>query len=458
MRRFMSKLVKSLRSTNKARATKGGPRRAFLQVEGLENRELLSSSPLPFLDPIQAKYQSLARAGTFLGNATSAEMPTKYGGGIMQSFQNGDIYYSAQTGAHDIYGAIRSEFNQTDAERDAYGADVQQILGLPVADETQAPGVAGYARETQFQGGALYYSAATGAHAVYGAIGAKYNAMGGPTQFGLPISGEAHAFGLLGNVRVTRFQNGGDIYWSQATGAHFVHGAIGAEYDHTGYRHDAFGNVVRTVLGAPTSDEMDVSGVPGARMNTFQGGAIYYSATAGAHVVYGAIGAKYNAMGGPTQFGLPLSDEVPAFGLQGNVRVQQFQNGIGGAIYWSQATGAHFVHGLIGVEYAATANERDFFGRNVQTLLGAPTSDEMDVPGVPGARMNTFQGGAIYWSPSTGAHVVYGAILAKYNSIGGPASFLGLPITDELGFPGGRVSYFQHGRIVWTPSGGAVVQ
>ncbi len=339
MRRFMSKLVKSLRSTNKARATKGGPRRAFLQVEGLENRELLSSSPLPFLDPIQAKYQSLARAGTFLGNATSAEMPTKYGGGIMQSFQYGDIYYSAQTGAHDIYGAIRSEFNQTDAERDAYGADVQQILGLPVADETQAPGVAGYARETQFQGGALYYSAATGAHAVYG-----------------------------------------------------------------------------------------------------------------------AIGAKYNAMGGPTQFGLPLSDEVPAFGLQGNVRVQQFQNGIGGAIYWSQATGAHFVHGLIGVEYAATANERDFFGRNVQTLLGAPTSDEMDVPGVPGARMNTFQGGAIYWSPSTGAHVVYGAILAKYNSIGGPASFLGLPITDELGFPGGRVSYFQHGRIVWTPSGGAVVQ
>ena len=73
--------------------------------------------------------------------------------------------------------------------------------------------------------------------------------------------------------------------------------------------------------------------------------------------------------------------------------------------------------------------------------------------------MNTFQGGAIYWSLATGAHVVYGAIGGLYNSLGGPASFLGLPISDELGIPGGRVSYFQDiGRaIVWTPSRGAYV-
>ena len=44
---------------------------------------------------------------------------------------------------------------------------------------------------------------------------------------------------------------------------------------------------------------------------------------------------------------------------------------------------------------------------------------------------------------------------AKYNSLGGPSSFLGLPTTDELGMPGGRVSYFQHGWIAWTPGGGA---
>ena len=88
---------------------------------------------------------------------------------------------------------------------------------------------------------------------------------------------------------------------------------------------------------------------------------------------------------------------------------------------------------------------------------GAPTSDEMNVPGVPGARMNTFQGGTIYWSPGTGAHVVYGAIGAEYNSLGGPSSFLGLPTTDELGFAGGRISYFQYGWIEWTPGGGVFV-
>ena len=124
-------------------------------------------------------------------------------------------------------------------------------------------------------------------------------------------------------------------------------------------------------------------------------------------------------------------------------------------IYNSPSTGAHEVHGAIRAEYAATANEGDAYGTVVQQILGAPTSDEMDVPGVAGARMNTFEGGAIYWSPGTGAHVVYGGIGAKYNSLGGPSSFLGLPTTDELGMPGGRVSYFQHGWIAWTPGGGA---
>jgi uncharacterized protein with LGFP repeats len=84
-----------------------------------------------------------------------------------------------------------------------------------------------------------------------------------------------------------------------------------------------------------------------------------------------------------------------------------------------------------------------------------PTSDEVNVPGVPGARMNTFQGGVIYWSAATGAHVVYGDIGRRYNSMGGPTSNLGLPTSDEEGIPGGRVSYFQHGKIVWTPNGGA---
>jgi uncharacterized protein with LGFP repeats len=468
------------------------------------------------LDPIQAKYQSLGGRNGYLGPALSPEMPTPYGGGIYQEFAGGDIFYSPATGAHVfggfslgeweltagehgvngvvvqkilglpttdeaaapgisgafvtrfqggaiyfsnvtqaahvLYGAIGAEYAATANEHGGNGEIVQQILGVPTSDERNVPGVPGARMET-FQGGTIYWSPATGAHVVYGAIGAKYDATGGPTAYGLPISDEANASFVSGE-RVSFFQGGRAIYWTQATGAHLVYGAIEAEYLATANEHGGNGEVVKTILGAPTSDEMNVPGVAGARMNTFQGGVIYWSPATGAHVVYGAIGARYASAGGPTAYGLPIRDEANASFVSGE-RVSFFQGGR--AIYWTQDTGAHLVYGAIEARYLATANETDYFGRNVKKLLGAPTSDEMNVPSVAGARMNTFQGGVIYWSPSTGAHVVYGAILDKYNSIGAAASFLGLPITDELQFGNGRISYFQHGRIVWTPTGGAHV-
>ena len=69
----------------------------------------------------------------------------------------------------------------------------------------------------------------------------------------------------------------------------------------------------------------------------------------------------------------------------------------GGTIYWSPATGGHVVYGGIGAEYAATANERDAYGTVVQRILGIPTSDEAGVPGVPGARRTRSRA-----APSTG--------------------------------------------------------
>jgi uncharacterized protein with LGFP repeats len=470
-------------------------------------------APILILDPIQAKYQSLQGV---LGPAVSPEMPTPYGGGIYQEFVGGDIFFSPATGAHyfggdsvgeweltasehgangvvvqkilglpttdeapapgiqgafvthfqggaiyyssaiqsgldsfALYGAIGVEYAHTAFERGGNGEIVQSILGAPTSDERNVPGVPG-ARVETFQGGAIYWSPATGAHVVYGAIGARYESIGGPIAYGLPISDEANESFVAGG-RVSFFQGGRAIYWSQSTGAHLVYGAIEAEYLATANERGGNGEIVKSILGAPTSDEMNVPGVAGARMNTFQGGAIYWSPATGAHVVYGAIGARYAAIGGPAVYGLPVSDEANASFVSGE-RVSFFQGGR--AIYWSASTGAHLVYGAIGEKYLAIAGERDYYGQNVKTILGAPTSDEMNVPGVPGARMNTFQGGVIYWSPSTGAHVVYGGILTKYESIGGPASFLGLPTSDELQYGRhGRISYFQHGRIVFDHTG-----
>jgi uncharacterized protein with LGFP repeats len=278
----------------------------------------------------------------------------------------------------------------------------------------------------------------------------KYQDLGGAQGFlGKPTSGEMPT--PYGGGLYETFQ-GGTIYYSAKTGTHVIYGAIGAEYAATANEHDANGTVVQKDLGLPTSDEKDVPGLPGARMNTFPGGAIYWSPTTNAHVIYGAIGDKYAKLGGPAGwYGLPTSDEADVPGLPG-VRVTSFPNGR--AIYWSQATGAWAVYGAIAGEYNTIASETDYYGTNVRTYIGAPTSDEIDTPGYD---MNTFQWGAIYWSEATGAHVVYGGIGARYNSLGGATSFLGLPTGDEEGIPGGREQFFQNGKILWTALGGTQV-
>jgi hypothetical protein len=99
----------------------------------------------------------------------------------------------------------------------------------------------------------------------------------------------------------------------------------------------------------------------------------------------------------------------------------------------------HAVFGAIGDKYQALGGERSF--------LGAPQTDEADAP--HGGRFNRFQNGVIFWHPQTGAHEVHGAILQKWEQIGGVE--FGYPITDESGTVGGR-GRFNHFRAVHLPS------
>jgi hypothetical protein len=89
------------------------------------------------------------------------------------------------------------------------------------------------------------------------------------------------------------------------------------------------------------------------------------------------------------------------------------------------------------------------------SFLGAPTTDEGNCSdGRGGYRL--FEHGAIYWSPQTNAHEIHGAIYAKWRSLGSEKSHLGYPKSDEHDIAGGRRSDFEHGSISWNATTKAV--
>jgi hypothetical protein len=107
---------------------------------------------------------------------------------------------------------------------------------------------------------------------------------------------------------------------------------------------------------------------------------------------------------------------------------------------------------------------RDFHGVIVGAVPATISARHLPpgTPPAPGHRpwsgLGTPFDSSIYWSPSTGAHVVTAEIREAWLAGGGPSGPLGYPVTDEApDGRGGRAASFQHGRISWTAAGGAAV-
>ncbi|MCZ2817077.1 LGFP repeat-containing protein [Modestobacter sp. VKM Ac-2984] len=159
--------------------------------------------------------------------------------------------------------------------------------------------------------------------------------------------------------------------------------------------------------------------------------------------VIGAIADRWRALGQDRGYlGMPLTDEA------GSARGGRYNLFQGGAIYWTEATGAHAVRGAIRDRWSKVGAE--------WSVLGYPKTDEVRTGGRPGA-VNLFEGGSVYWSAATGAHEMYGAILGAWGSQGYEGGRLGFPTTGEFDSPDGRKQEFQGGNIVWTPQRGAVI-
>ena len=112
--------------------------------------------------------------------------------------------------------------------------------------------------------------------------------------------------------------------------------------------------------------------------------------------MYGAIAQKW-VSSGSEQFGYPVTDEYASLDGGRAIRFQVINESRDRAwIFWSPKTGAHEVHGLIGLVYS---------DEKIEHRLGYPTSEEEDIPG---GRRNRFLKGSIDWNGSTGEAAVHG--------------------------------------------------
>jgi len=261
------------------------------------------------------------------------------------------------------------------------------------------------------------------------AIQVHYSQLGGAGGFlGAQTTGETG----LPDGAYAGYRNG-VIYYSPATGAWEVHGAVLGTWSSLGAQNSS--------LGYPVTDERGTPDGVG-RYNVFARGSIYWSPASGAREVRGGIGAAWSRLGSQAGFlGYPVTNELAA--ADGVGRYNVFQ---GGSVYYSPAIGANEVHAGIRAKWAALGAETG--------TLGYPTSNESTARDGVG-RYNTFQRGVAYWSPGTGTQEVHGAILGKWASIGAETGVLGYPTSDEYAVPGGRRNNFQNGTITWDATTGA---
>ncbi len=130
---------------------------------------------------IDEKYRALGGCGSFLGVPITEERITPDGVGRYSVFERGSIYWTPSTGAFEVHGMIRDKWAELGWE--------PGVLGYPITDETPTPD--GIGRYNVFQGGSIYWTPDTGAHEVRGRIRDKWAELGWEAgALGYPISGE----------------------------------------------------------------------------------------------------------------------------------------------------------------------------------------------------------------------------------------------------------------------------
>ncbi|HWJ98459.1 MAG TPA: twin-arginine translocation signal domain-containing protein [Acidimicrobiales bacterium] len=317
------------------------------------------------------------------------------------------------------------------------------------------------------------------------AIDKKYDALGGAGGFlRAPTAAERANSDKRGRMRTYQ---GGNIYWTSTTGAHEVHGDILKEFGKQA--------TVNGVLKYPTSDTLTSSDKK-SRYNNFENGRIYYRGGIGTFTVPKPFFAKHESLRGVHgSLGYPIRNVTTSADKKS--RYQNYEHGriylqgsrvveIHGAVYtkheslqgvygplgypisdlgaagdnrgkaqwfekgfiwYTPTTGAHGLWGKV--------NDRHIANGHVKGYLRYPTSEPMPVGDGRGTYA-TFERGNIYASTTTAGFQVHGAVLDAYlNTYGGPQGSLGYPTSelDPAGTSGGRFQQFEGGKLRYNANG-----
>ncbi len=307
---------------------------------------------------------------------------------------------------------------------------------------------AGFAQD--FDHGKIFFTPQTGARSMYGAVLDKYESLGGPagSDLGFPTIDEVP--GLAGpDSRVSTFSASDKpvIFWTPEHGAFVVRGAINAAWDKLGSSGG--------VLGVPVGDETyngEVATQP------FSGGQVSWNRliktftttppelaqqladlqvpidpTAAINMAWRAAGGASGPLGAKQGGQYPIGDDGLA------------QNFAGGKVFFSPATGANAVESDILAKYES-------LGGPAGSDLGFPTANEADGGIKPASRVCTFSATdkpVIFWTPDHGAFVVRGAMKAAWDKLGGATGKLGAPVGDQTVDRDVVSQKFTGGKIAW---------
>jgi uncharacterized protein with LGFP repeats len=338
----------------------------------------------------------------------------------------------------DADDAITATWKRSGADNSDLGAKQGDVY--PVGE--------GFAQD--FADGKMFFTPASGARAMSGAILDKYEALGGPagSDLGFPTIDEVP--GLAGPAsRVSTFSASDKpvIFWTPDHGAFVVRGAINTAWDKLGSSSG--------LLGVPVSDETYDGEVV---TQAFSAGRVSWNRQTKAFTTVppelgqqltavqvpidptAAINMAWRAAGGASgPLGASRGGQYP---VGGDGLVQNFA---GGKVFFNPATGANAVDSDILAKYES-------LGGPAGSALGFPTANEADGGIKPASRVSTFAAtdkAVIFWTPDHGAFVVRGAMKAAWDKLGGSTGKLGAPVGDQTVDSDVVAQKFTGGQIAW---------